>query len=128
MFNNCEIVSSFERNGKLYLILELDGKKALTSDLEVEVKRENDQLCITVKYKGTKIWHQCYALDICITVDKIPLGDFGFGKLWLEDVTICVENAGGCLRVKFDLWAKVLGQESKIGSCNDCFLIRQSAN
>ncbi|MEH7424363.1 hypothetical protein [Bacillus thuringiensis] len=88
--NNSKVISSFELNGKKYIILELVEKleshvssmnkeKKVTvhssnsfvpesfgfdwpnpSDFDVKVKQENGKVCIYITYEGNSVWSYCW--------------------------------------------------------------------
>ena len=119
-----EVVSSFIRNGKLYMIIELDITSSLTDnqakqfmdvipspdDFRFEFELQGDQVCIVLYYKNEEKWRKCFKID-CITKEKISLFSIsilvGQVEIYLKNISVCPEDGGA--RVKLELAGQAPG-------------------
>ncbi|UGW84560.1 hypothetical protein LT232_20510 [Bacillus velezensis] len=133
-----EVVSSFERNGKTYLVLELDVPQGQGpseqmqaeswfpgglgdldwppkwDDLNFDVTFTDGKLCLVISYKGDKKWESCFqVLEGCYEPDDIDL--FGLGPIifYMKSIKFCPIDNG--INVSFQVWAKCAIGKTKLG-------------
>ena len=132
---NLEIVSSFQRNGKTYLILELEKNSIDTSglipwpnwdDFAIRGYIEDDKLIIVILYKGEEKWRreyylpgQCGNLDD-IDVFKVEIDHFKF-TIYLRYLWICayLDEEDKYVNYSFQVWARTGQLKTKLGEAND---------
>ncbi|WP_342501531.1 hypothetical protein [Bacillus sp. FSL W7-1085] len=124
-----EVVSSFTRNGKMYLVLEIDTKDTLQGttsfpipwpdwgDFDFDVTFRGGELCLTVLYKGNKKWEQCVQiLDECYQPGDIDLFSIGEAKIYMRYISCCpIENG---VNVRFAIWARAGKFKIELGTFN----------
>lgn len=144
---NTELVSSFERNGKTYVILEFDGVTSDTelrrlgipriprlpqkikwpdiNDFQAQVEIKNDKVRIAIKYKGEEKFVQEYDFDSC---QHLPDVDIFTYKVAIFDVTVYLRYIYVCAHIdeeekyveySFEIWARASVGKTKIGEYKD---------
>ncbi|KAB2448996.1 hypothetical protein ACQCWD_07580 [Bacillus thuringiensis] len=106
MFNNpnCNIVSSFTRNNKLYLTLELDFKNINAQNFEhtlgidigkfrIETHKNDDKLTISLYYDDIHLydWDIKIPENTCITLEDQTFKFLGFGVKF-KNINICLNT------------------------------------
>jgi len=115
-----EIVASYERNGKMYVILELDisGSNQFFPDLpdwadfNVSITYENRNVCLVITYDDKK-WEQCITVNECYEQKDIDIFSIGIGKIYLKTLSICPTEKGA--HVSLQVWIKAGPLDTKIG-------------
>ncbi|WP_426552002.1 hypothetical protein [Bacillus pumilus] len=124
-----EVVSSFTRNGKMYLVLEIDTKdifQGKTSfpipwpdwgDFDFDITFTGGELCLAVLYKGNKMWEQCVQiLDECYQPGDIDLFKLGPIQIYMRYINCCPIDNG--VNVSFQIWARAGSVKTKLGTFN----------
>lgn len=105
MFENSQfqVFSSFEKNGKKYLILELEEFHNLfQADFEIKVERNDDQICLILYYKNQEIWKYCIK-EACFTKSELTISIAGPFKVYLTNIKICLESTNK-ICAEFEVW------------------------
>lgn len=139
-----EVVSSFTRNGKMYLILELDVPQNQVDqsqpenwvrdiinhgggshfsfdwpkwdDFKIDVNYADGKVCLVLSYKDKK-WEQCITIsEGCYQPGDIDLFSVGNVDVYLRYVNICPIEKG--VNVSFQVWAKMGPAKTKLGTFN----------
>lgn len=135
----CELVTSFERNGKTYVILELEELNSMVDnsetdmsleswfpkikfpeiqipnwgDFDISVRFENGQVCLRIAY-GNKEWEQCITvLSECYMPGNIDIFEVGPAKIYIRYLSICPTQKG--VNLSLQLWANVMSMKTKLG-------------
>ncbi|MEC2257864.1 hypothetical protein P9H08_14490 [Bacillus cereus] len=120
---NSEVVANFERNGKMYLILELDANESKTnldresvadfdlpdwSDFDFNVWLEGTRVFMSVTYKGNELWKGSFDIvpSGCINENEIILGSLFGATIYLRWTELCYYSERTTLHLKSQLWAK----------------------
>lgn len=131
MSNNIksEVVSSFERNGKMYIVLEVDNLGDVEKDTErffdlpdwndfnVDLSLEGNKICFAFYYKGEEKWKQCieFMPEGCFKPGDITLFDIGPAEIYLRAISVCPIDSGK-INVSFQVWAKAGPLKTKLAS------------
>ncbi|MBU5208146.1 hypothetical protein [Bacillus safensis] len=134
-----EVVSSFTRNGKMYLVLEVDalqqeGEQMQTerwphidwppkfpsiswpdwNDFKIDVTYVEGKVCMVISYKDKK-WEHCITiLEGCYQPGDIDIFSVGPVDVYLRYVNICPIEKG--VNVSFQGWAKAGPVKTKLGT------------
>lgn len=142
---NAEVVSSFERNGKSYIILEVnplelpinremntrdkDFNLPNWTDFDFRVWLEGSRVFIVVTYKENELWRGNFDIPSsnCVNHDEIILGTLFGVQVYLRWSQICYSPEKQRVHLKSHLWLKyeLLDQEikTKIGEINKDFVV-----
>lgn len=136
-----EVVSSFERNGKTYIILELDSLQS-TSGLPIDDMQpesaislpnfsgfdfkagvEGTRISLAVSYSGNEVWRGSFDVipSGCYAQDRVDLGDVAGVKTYLRWMELCYNSPQTKVHFKTQVWAEykipIVGQKvnTKLG-------------
>ncbi|MBE0335567.1 hypothetical protein [Paenibacillus sp. 23TSA30-6] len=124
------VVSSFERNGKIYVTLEIDGQESNETmlrsgikigDFKIEVNRSGDQFIISLYYGSHKIkdWNISIPENACVSLGDESFEILGF-EIKLKNIQICLEGLNKvCFKAEVYIKVPIIG-ERKLGDINVC--------
>lgn len=134
MFNNqnCTIVSSFTKENKAYVTIELDlnsfnidkgvpkARDLSIGDFRIEVNKNNDDITIALYYGDLYIWKWSIRApqNACVHLGDQSFDIFGFGAS-IKNIQVCLEGADVCFKATAYVDVPIIGDQ-KIGDINLC--------
>ncbi|PFK27797.1 hypothetical protein [Bacillus cereus] len=128
----CTVVSSFTKENKLYVTLELDlssfniNERGITprdlsiGDFRIDVNSNNGDLSISLFYGDTRItdWNIRVPDGTCINLGEQDFDIFGFG-VGIKNIQVCLRGSDVCFKASAFVSVPILGDQH-IGDIDLC--------